>query len=152
MGGVCSTLKQLVFSVIVVLFSLLNTQWSHAADAPQLTWTQLSSQQQKVLKPLAKEWDTLRAWQRAKMLDIARDFPKMDEAKQRLVQERLTNWSRMTPYEREQARKHHQQFKNLPPEKQAAVKKQWEAYEKLSEAEREKLRQGAHPDALDTDF
>ena len=73
--------------------------------------------QKQVLNPLASEWDTLRPWQREKMLDIARDYPKMDKAKQDLVQKRLGNWSRMTPYERENARKSHLQFESLPPEK-----------------------------------
>lgn len=53
-------------------------------DAPTKKWQELTEQQQGVLSPLASEWDTLRPWQREKMLDIAKDYPKMD-AKNRSV-------------------------------------------------------------------
>ena len=92
---------------VVFLATLLFSSMVFADDVA-LTWAQLSEAQQKVLSPLASEWDTLRPWQREKMLDIARDYPKMDAPKQALVQKRLDNWSRMTPYERENARKSHQ--------------------------------------------
>jgi hypothetical protein len=125
-----------------VLLVLIGLQFSHVAiaDENQVTWSELSEQQQTVLMPLSKEWDTLRPWQRAKMLDIAKDYPKMGAKKQARVQKRLSNWSRMTPYEREQARKYHQQFKALPDERKAALRKKWKEYRQLSEADREKLR------------
>lgn len=41
-------------------------------------WAQLTKQEKQVLAPLASEWDTLRAWQRERMLDIAKDYPRMD--------------------------------------------------------------------------
>lgn len=150
MGGVCRAIKRFC-CLIAVTVSLASVQLVYASDGPNLTWSQLTEQQQTVLKPLAKEWDSLRRWQRAKMLDIAKDFTKMSASQQALVQQRLTQWSRMTPYEREQARKYHQQFEALSAEEQAAIKKQWQAYEKLPEAERAKLRNGAHPDTLATE-
>jgi len=110
------------------------------ADDVAVTWAQLTDVQKKVLSPLASEWDTLRPWQREKMLDIARDYPKMDAAKQTLVQKRLDNWSRMTPYERENARKSHQQFQSLSAEKKNELRKKWTEYQKLPESERARLR------------
>lgn len=103
-------------------------------------WAELTSQQQQVLTPLASEWDTLRPWQREKMLDIAKDYPKMDAKKQQRVQKRLNSWSRMTPYERENARKRFQKFHSLSPEKQQALRNKWAEHRKLPEHEREKLR------------
>jgi hypothetical protein len=128
--------------VILLVWTLFALQLSHVSIAQEkiVKWSELDAQQQSVLKPLAQEWDTLRPWQRAKMLDIANDYPKMDAEKQALVQQRLTNWSRMTPYEREQARKHHQKFETMTPEKKAELRKKWTEYEKMSEAERAKLR------------
>ena len=69
------------------------------SEAAAKNWAQLSDDQRKVLAPLGSEWDTLRPWQREKMLDIAKDYPKMDTQKQQRVQKRLNSWSRMTPYE-----------------------------------------------------
>lgn len=110
------------------------------ADDSTVSWAQLTEAQKQVLNPLAAEWDTLRPWQREKMLDIARDYPKMDAPKQALVQKRLGNWSRMTPYERENARKSHQQFQSLSADKKNELRKRWMEYQKLPESERARLR------------
>ncbi|MEO6118525.1 MAG: DUF3106 domain-containing protein [Methylotenera sp.] len=128
-------LKNSIFLCLVLMFS----GFVHA-DENNVSWAQLSKQQHEILSPLASEWDTLRPWQREKMLDIARDYPKMSSNKQVLVQKRLSNWSRMTPYERENARKKHQQFQTLAPEKKNELRKKWTEYQKLPESERARLR------------
>jgi len=140
MDRLCAKLKnifKIVFLGLIITFSCLSFV---KADEKNVSWSQLNEAQKNVLNPLASEWDTLRPWQREKMLDIARDYPKMTPEKQALVQKRLSNWSRMTPYERENARKKHQQFNALSPEKKAALHKKWVEYANLPEAEREKLR------------
>jgi hypothetical protein len=109
----------------------IRTNITEGSDASQqLTWAQLSEDQKKVLAPLGAEWDTLRPWQREKMLDIARDYPKMDAKKQERVKKRLNSWSRMTPYERENARQRYQQFYNLSPEKKDELRKKWAEHQK----------------------
>lgn len=124
------------------LGSIKSSLSSAASDeAPTQRWSQLTDDQRKTLSALGGEWDTLRPWQRAKMLDIAKDYPKMDAEKQLRVQRRLTSWSRMTPYERENARKRYQQFHSLSPEKKAELRQKWAEHQKLPEAEREKLRE-----------
>lgn len=128
-------LKLTIVSSLALLFNTVAL-----ADDSIVTWSQLSEAQHQVLSPLASEWDTLRPWQREKMLDIARDYSKMDANQQALVQKRLNNWSRMTPYERENARKSHQQFQSLSVEKKAELRQKWKEYQKLPEAERARLR------------
>ena len=118
------------------------------SNAPAQTWQQLSNDQRKVLAPLGSEWDTLRPWQREKMLDIAKDYPKMDAQKQQRVQKRLNSWSRMTPYERENARQRYQHFHSLSADKKDEVRKKWAEHQKLPETEREKLRK----DSIDWDY
>ena len=120
------------------------------AESEALKWAQLNDEQRNVLHTLAAEWDSLRPWQREKMLDIARDYPKMPADKQVLVQKRLAKWSRMTPYERENARKNHQHFRQLPEFKKNELRKKWLEYQQLPEAERARLRaepMDADPDA-----
>ena len=112
------------------------------AAEPMQTWVQLTEDQRKVLAPLGSQWDTLRPWQREKMLDIAHDYPKMDAQKQLLVQKRLHSWSRMTPYERENARKRYQEISALSADKKADVRKKWADYQKLPDAERARLQIG----------
>jgi Protein of unknown function (DUF3106) len=135
MGSFQTRLKFALILSLALLFSGVAF-----ADDATVTWAQLNDAQQQVLSPLASEWDTLRPWQREKMLDIARDYPKMDAAKQSLVQKRLNNWSRMTPYERDNARKSHQQFQSLSADKKAELRKKWKEYQKLPESERARLR------------
>jgi hypothetical protein len=120
--------------------------------APTQSWSQLTDDQRKILSALGGEWDTLRPWQREKMLDIARDYPKMDSEKQLRVQRRLISWSRMTPYERENARARYQQFHALSPEKKDELRKKWAAYQKLPESEREKLRKSSPELSYDPDL
>ena len=129
---------QLAMGDIGSLKSSLND--GAANDASALHWNQLSDDERKVLAPLGAEWDTLRPWQREKMLDIAKDYPKMDAQKKQRVQKRLISWSRMTPYERENARTRFQQFHSLSAEKKDEVRKKWAEHQKLPENEREKLR------------
>lgn len=102
--------------------------------AANVTWVQLTDQQRLVLAPLKGEWDTLRPWQREKMLDIAHQYPKMDVQKQQRVQKQLVKWSRMTPYERENARKRYQQFQSLSPEKKEVLRKQWKEHQRKAAA------------------
>jgi len=118
----------------------------------QVKWAELNKDQKSVLAPLAKEWDTLRPWQRDKMLDIARDYPKMGKEKQKRVTKRLHTWSRMTPYERENARQRYQKFHNLSPEKKAELRKKWAAHQQLPEAEREKRRKDSNDLLYDPSF
>lgn len=126
----------------VILFASLWSGYACAEGGPgaEPMWAQLSSDQRMVLAPLAGELDTLRPWQREKMLDIARDYPKMNDKQQQRVQKRLSHWSRMTPFERENARKKYQQFKSMTPQQKADLHKKWLEYQSLPEAEREKLR------------
>ena len=131
--------RVLAFMLTLLTVGLMVNHVAIAEDA-NVTWAQLNDSQRQILNPLASEWDTLRPWQREKMLDIARDYPKMDASKQDLVQKRLTNWSRMTPYERENARKNHQQFQSLPADKKNELRQKWLEYQKLPESERARLR------------
>lgn len=142
---------QLRLNVIVVCIALFFCN-AVSAGEDSASWVQLTDDQRQVLNPLASEWDTLRPWQREKMLDIARDYPKMDAKKQALVQKRLTNWSRMTPYERENARKRHQQFQALSAEKKSELRKKWLEYQQLPESERARLRAESPDTYTDADL
>jgi len=124
---------------VIFLLAMLFNGIAFANDTT-VTWVQLNDEQRQVLNPLAAEWDTLRPWQREKMLDIARDYPKMDTGKQVLVQKRLNSWSRMTPYERENARKNHRQFQSLSEDKKNELRRKWMEYQKLPEPERARLK------------
>ncbi len=138
---------------ILATLILLSSCWIFPAGAEiaaDMKWAQLSADQQQVLAPLSAQWDELRPWQREKMLEIARDYTRMNSQQQARVQKRLGHWSRMTPFERENARKRYQQFHALSPEKQLELRRKWSEYQRLPEAEREKLR-GRQPEPAPED-
>lgn len=137
--------------VWILWLGLVQTVYAEPESAViQPKWAELSEAQRSVLSPLAADWDTLRPWQKEKMLDIAHDYPKMSAQRQALIQKRLSIWSRMTPFERENARKRHQQYQALPPEKKAEIRKKWQIYQNLPESEREAY-QKQHPDLYGSD-
>lgn len=160
-----------VMSMLTLLFMLFTIHHSHAnatapvllaradigvinnnPEATQKTWAELTDEQKKVLAPLGAEWDSLRPWQREKMLDIAHDYPKMDAKKQARVQKRLNSWSRMTPYERENARKRYQHFHSLSAEQQDEVRKKWKAHKKQTDEKIDKLQQESNATEYDPDI
>lgn len=143
--------SKLLISTLLSLAIFFSSASAQAEDE-NVSWLQLSNEQRQVLNPLASEWDTLRPWQREKMLSIARDYPKMSADKQALVQKRLSNWSRMTPYERENARKKYQQFQALSADKKNELRKQWKEYQQLSESERARLRAESPETYTDADL
>lgn len=143
--------SKLLISTLLSL-AIFSSSASAQAEDENVSWLQLSHEQRQVLNPLASEWDTLRPWQREKMLSIARDYPKMSADKQALVQKRLSNWSRMTPYERENARKRYQQFQALSADKKNELRKKWKEYQQLSESERARLRAESPETYTDADL
>lgn len=113
----------------------LKSELTPSDPATQLSWAQLSNEQKTILAALGAEWDTLRPWQREKMLDIANQYPKLDAQQQLRVQRQLLKWSRMTPFERENARKRYQQFQSLSPEKKQALIEKWKSRRKSNAGE-----------------
>lgn len=102
-------------------------------------WSELSQQEQQILKPLAGEWDTLDATRRSKWLGIAKRYPKMTPTGQKRVQNRMAAWVKLTPDERRKAREQYRKIGNLPPDKRDTVSKQWQEYQQLPEDVKKRL-------------
>jgi hypothetical protein len=139
-------------NTVIAMGDIGTIKTNSSDDINQVKWSELTGEQRKVLAPLGKEWDTLRPWQREKMLDIAKEYSKMDVEKQARIQKRLIVWSRMTPFERENARKRYQQFHSLSADKKDELRKKWIEHQKLPEAEREKLRKESSEIYYDPDL
>lgn len=103
------------------------------------TWSELTPQQQQILKPLAGEWDSLDATRRTKWLGIAKRYPTMTPTGQKRVQNRMTAWVKLTPDERRKAREQYRKIGTLPPEKRDTVSQQWQEYQKLPEDVKKRL-------------
>lgn len=113
-------------------------------DIPPLqqpNWSELTPQQQEILKPLAGEWNSLEAGRRKKWVGIAQRYPSMNAEEKNRVQQNMLEWVRLTPAQRKQARENFRKnLHNAPPEQQQAVLQKWQSYRELPSEEKERLR------------
>ncbi|HSV60574.1 MAG TPA: DUF3106 domain-containing protein [Variovorax sp.] len=108
-------------------------------------WTELSSDQQRALSPLAPHWNELHVAQKRKWIALSRNFDSMSAEDQAVLHSRMTEWAALTAQERTRARLNFAEVKRLAPKDEQQAK--WEAYQALSEEEKRKLaaRAGSRP-------
>lgn len=123
---------------LVAATSINNTQ--AAAPKKQLSWAELSVEQQQLLEPLSSGWDDLDASRKRKWLGIAKRYPTMKPSEQENVRKRMQDWASLTPQQRQAARDRFRKLEKLPPEKKQSLTDKWEEYQQLPESERERLR------------
>lgn len=113
--------------LLMLLASLAaaGAQMSPQAVAKQPTWAQLTSEQQKILEPIAKDWDTISDYQRQRILATAKRYPKMTAEQQQRFTKRLPVWSKLTLEQRNLARERFKQFQSLSPEQKARIRRDW---------------------------
>ncbi len=98
------------------------------------SWSDLTAEQQQILRPLAGEWGSLDAARRTKWIGIAKRYPGMTGAEQNRVQARMAEWVKLTPDERRNAREQYRKIGKLPPGKREVVSQHWEEYQQLPES------------------
>lgn len=99
-------------------------------------WEELNPVQQRVLEPLAGEWNTFPELNRRKWLQIAERYPKFSPAEQARLQTRMTEWVKMTPQQRRLARENYQITRSVPAQKKAEA---WDKYQQLPEEQKKNL-------------
>jgi Protein of unknown function (DUF3106) len=102
-------------------------------------WAELNAEQQRILAPLAKDWDQLEPARKRKWVGVAGRYPTMSQTEQARVQRRMQAWAKLTPEQRRQARESYRNLSKLPPEKKQDLKQQWAEYQSLAPEERRKL-------------
>jgi hypothetical protein len=130
------------FPSLLVAALLLCAASGAQAAAPR--WADLDADQQLVLKPLEKDWDTLPEQRRERLAAGAQRWNGMspeqqDQAKERLqrwksltpdqrarLQERRAEFRSMTPAQRERARERYQELRRLPPEERRRVRERFQ--------------------------
>jgi Protein of unknown function (DUF3106) len=131
------------FGLIFAVALWLAAPLSHAVVTPPLpqpSWAELSTEQKRVLAPLAGEWDTMDGFRRKKWLGIAQRYPSLSPDEQARMQRRMTDWAKLTPDERKRAREKYQSLQKATPEKKEAVKLKWKEYKELPESEKDRLK------------
>jgi len=111
---------------------------------PQPSWVELGETQQRILAPLASEWDSLESWRRKKWLGIAERYPQMGVEEQQRIQQQMRDWVRLTPEQRRQAREHYRQLQqSVTPEQKELLKQKWQEYRELPAEEKQRLQRQA---------
>jgi hypothetical protein len=99
-------------------------------------WNSLSTEQKRLLEPLAAEWSSLEPANRVRWIELTARHHSMPSEEQRLLEERIASWARLSPIERQQAR---QSFKQVLQAKPQDLEAKWEAYQALPPEQREAL-------------
>lgn len=117
-----------------------------AAVAPSdgISWSALTPNQQRALRPLEAEWGRIDSPRRSKWLEIADRFHTMPLAEQARIQNRMAEWAKMTPRERGQARMNFREAQQVPAQERKA---KWEEYKALPPEQRKQLAAKAVPPA-----
>lgn len=130
-------LRPFILSV-AILFAAAGAE---AAAPPKKApaWAELNAEQQRILAPLARDWDQLDNARKRKWVGVAGRYPTMSQTEQARVQRRMEAWAKLTPEQRRQARESYRNISKLPPEKKQDLKQQWAEYQSLAPEERRKL-------------
>lgn len=99
-------------------------------------WNSLSTEQKRLLEPLAAEWSSLEPANRVRWIELTARHHSMPSEEQGLLEERIASWARLSPIERQQARQSFKQVLQANPQDLAA---KWEAYQALPPEQREAL-------------
>ena len=92
---------------------------------PQIPWTKLSAEEQRVLEPVSREWPTMPGYQQQRLQGAARKYPSLQPIQKERFDTRIRDWAAMTPDQRKAARETFQGLRKLPPEKQHELRERW---------------------------
>ena len=116
----------------------------HSEHAAAQRWSQLNTEQQRILAPLKEDWPNIEPPRRKKWVEITNRYPSMTLAEQERLQARMLQWAALSPQERAQVRERYRLLQEMPPERRAEIRRKWQEYDSLTEEEKDTLRQ-AHP-------
>lgn len=131
-------------SVAQVAPSTANRVPPVTAAVGSISWSSLTPNQQRALRPLEAEWGRIDDSRRSKWLEIANRFHTMPPAEQTRIQNRMTEWAKMTPRERGEARMNFREAQQVPAQERKA---KWEQYNALPPEQRQQLAAKAVPPA-----
>lgn len=113
------------------LFFLFSFEVLSESSKPR--WEELKPQQQKILEPLAENWNAMESARKKKWLGIAKRYPKMNPQEQQRIQSQMQNWNSLTSEQRKQVRERYKKMEQLPAQKRQEIKQRWYEYEQLPE-------------------
>jgi hypothetical protein len=104
-----------LIAAAALALALLAAPPAHAYDpnTPRVPWSQLSPQEQRILGPVAPDWERMPGFQQQRLRASARRYPSMQPVQRERFENRVRDWSAMTPEQRRAARETFQGFHRL---------------------------------------
>ncbi|HEX5126855.1 MAG TPA: DUF3106 domain-containing protein [Rhodocyclaceae bacterium] len=106
-------------------------------------WNQLTPQQQTILAPLEKDWNSFTNTRKRKWVGIADRYPSMTPTEQTNLRARMADWAKLPPEQREKARTQYQKLRTVPTEERRMLEEKWREYNALSPEQKQRLKQAS---------
>ena len=91
-------------------------------------WHELAMEHRQILAPLESDWSQFDTRRRQKWVAIAKRYPKLKPASQKLLQKRMQEWARLTPEQRRIARDRYLRINQLSDEERSRLAEQYREY------------------------
>jgi hypothetical protein len=117
----------LILLLAATLFGL-GVSSSYAANPtdPGPRWESLSPEIKQVLAPVASDWESMPGFQRKRLVNAAKHYPKLSLEEQARFREQLPRWAKLPHEERKDARETYKKYHSLPQEQRDQLKKRWQ--------------------------
>jgi hypothetical protein len=115
---------------------------AHAADAPGITWSQLTAEQQQILAGFENNWEQLPPGRQVALAKGTTErWLTMTPDQRERASERFSRWQSLTDEQRAQIRERYQNFQDLTPDEQARLRENFRRFRDLSPERRQELRE-----------
>lgn len=113
------------FLVILVLLFLWGPTVCVFADDSGVSWSNLSSEERKVLRRYSKRWEKLSPSQQRRLQQGAREWTHMNPEQREHIRSRYDRFRQLPPAEQEKIRRTHRWYENLPQDQKTDLKRRW---------------------------
>jgi hypothetical protein len=115
----------LIVAALALALGLAGPARAYDPNKPQTPWSRLSPDEQRILAPIAQDWQHLPGFQQERLISSARKYPNMQPIQKERYEQRIRDWAAMTPEQRREARETFQGLRKLPPERQHELRERW---------------------------
>lgn len=119
-----------------LVFLVLISGTAHA----QSVWSDLSTEQQKVLKPYEAQWANIPIDRQRKILKGIDRLTSLNDSERQNAQERFRNWQALSTEKKQQIRKRYQVFRALPKVERENLRLRYQQFRELPVERRRELR------------
>ena len=106
----------------------------------QSLWTDLSTEQQNILKPYEAQWAELPIERQRKILKGIDRLTSLDDTERKNAQERFRHWQALSNEKKQQIRERYQLFRALPLAERQKLRLRYQQFRELPTERRRELR------------